>query len=696
MDCVIIMAMKKIVVRIILMGASACLWWGMSQGVNWWELQTTRSEIVFTLPLPESIQEKYGLPPIPDDIDRVYVTGFFCNWASEPENFKLEKDSKGIWKTVLEWEGGRNQYKFVFFLKEGVEAFWTHTDGEDPLTDDFFGGYNNVKTIPEWTAVHQSIDTIFISIFFSLLLFTLMEPFIRSILAKKLSIRWKIFWILGPVVFFSGLFLTLLQIPRMQELARQSFVQEVHWLQSILEKRGIDFAALNKPSELAIFKKAMNDGFYNMATRGEGDKRIMPAIGLSQLYLFDSAGGYLGTYSRQQGVSFYEEGAKSLGYENLKDFSDKYIGGIVKKALDQNQGLLPRPVFLTSSMLLETWEEKIRVIFMGGDMLAVPLWYGGEIQAYYVFDIQNQLFGKAIENSLIQNILVLIPVFLLIGFLLFRTGRFLTSHLETLTGWTQRIVQGDLTPAALIHTGDELDTLSTNFDHMRGSLSVYHQQMEELVKDRTRELHEEREKSESLLLNILPYDIAQRLKTNHELIADGHESVAVLFADIVNFTPLASSSGAHALVQFLNDLFSKFDELVGKYTMEKIKTIGDAYMVAGGLSGGDPGHPQRMLSLAMEMIAAATSIKTPMGDSPHLRIGIHLGPVVAGVIGTRKFIYDLWGDTVNIASRMESHGTPDKIHVSDAFYQSLETPPLGKIQEEIALKGRGIMKTWLL
>jgi adenylate cyclase len=211
-----------------------------------------------------------------------------------------------------------------------------------------------------------------------------------------------------------------------------------------------------------------------------------------------------------------------------------------------------------------------------------------------------------------------------------------------------------------------------------------------------REIQLEREKSERLLLNVLPAPIAARLKQTTGIIADSFNDVSVMFIDIVQFTTLASQMPATALVSLLNDMFSSIDVLVDRYRLEKVKTSGDAYMVVGGLPVPRENHLETIADMALDVIASTTQFSRPDGAPFQLRIGIHTGPVVAGVIGTKKFIYDLWGDTVNIASRMESHGLPGAIQVTEAVHDRLDPYYEFEPRGEIAIKGKGTMMTYLL
>lgn len=206
----------------------------------------------------------------------------------------------------------------------------------------------------------------------------------------------------------------------------------------------------------------------------------------------------------------------------------------------------------------------------------------------------------------------------------------------------------------------------------------------------------EQEKSERLLLNILPQSIADRLKQEHRTIADSFAEVTVLFADIVGFTALSARIPPQELVELLNQVFSAFDQLAAKHDLEKIKTIGDAYMAVAGLPQHRNDHAQAIANMALDMQEALRHLNQQTGRSLNIRIGIHTGPVVAGVIGLRKFAYDLWGDTVNTASRMESYGIPGEIQVSRTTYECLRQDYWLEERGVISVRGKGEMTTFLL
>jgi class 3 adenylate cyclase len=211
-----------------------------------------------------------------------------------------------------------------------------------------------------------------------------------------------------------------------------------------------------------------------------------------------------------------------------------------------------------------------------------------------------------------------------------------------------------------------------------------------------REIARERERSERLLLNVLPAAVAQRLKSGEKTIADDYGDVSILFADIVGYTQLSGRLAASELVALLNEVFSRFDALADLHGLEKIKTIGDAYMAVGGLPGSAPEHVEAAVRLALGMLAEIEAINKARGLSLSVRIGIGTGPVVAGVIGSRKFSYDLWGDTVNVASRMESHGVPGRVHLSQSAASRLSPARRVERRDGVDVKGKGAMTTYLL
>lgn len=254
------------------------------------------------------------------------------------------------------------------------------------------------------------------------------------------------------------------------------------------------------------------------------------------------------------------------------------------------------------------------------------------------------------------------------------------------------------------YSDDEVEHLLGNFAH-DATIESLKRELLQVRKEKTvlshflhlssDDLERERKRSDELLLNILPEPVADRLKKGERTIADSTDAATILFADIVGFTPLSGCMSPSELVKILNQLFSAFDDLAHQCGVEKIKTIGDAYMAVAGLPEPHPDHAERALRLARGLLEIMRGFNAEHDTDLALRIGLNTGPVVAGVIGKRKFTYDLWGDAVNVASRMESHGVPGRIHLTESTYRLLKEAHSFECRGEIAVKGLGAMKTYL-
>ena len=210
------------------------------------------------------------------------------------------------------------------------------------------------------------------------------------------------------------------------------------------------------------------------------------------------------------------------------------------------------------------------------------------------------------------------------------------------------------------------------------------------------ELEQEKRRSETLLLNILPQSIVDRMRSGEMVIADRVAEATILFCDLVGFTTLSHELSADQVIDFLSQIFSGFDRLAAEQGVEKIKTIGDAYMVAAGIPEAQPDHATRVAALSLRMLDEVNAIAAATGLKLQARIGVHSGPIVAGVIGTHKFAYDVWGDTVNTASRMESHSVPGRIQISAATRALLDDRFDFEARGSIEVKGKGMMETFFL
>jgi adenylate cyclase len=272
-----------------------------------------------------------------------------------------------------------------------------------------------------------------------------------------------------------------------------------------------------------------------------------------------------------------------------------------------------------------------------------------------------------------------------------RVSRLLTAVKE--------ISAGSLASRTGLSGGDELGQIAEAVERMAANLSVAFDALEDKVRiseETAVELNNERLRSEKLLHNILPATIAQRLQGGEEVIAEVFPEVTVFFSDIVGFTDLSARLGPHETVNLLNALFEKFDELVEKHGVEKIKTIGDSYMVVGGVPNRDPLHCQHVAEFALEAMSFVAEFSALSEFPVEMRMGIHTGTVAAGVLGKKKFSYDLWGDVVNVASRFESSSVSNRIHVSEAVKVRLSDDFVFLDAGVVELKGKGATSSFYL
>jgi class 3 adenylate cyclase len=321
---------------------------------------------------------------------------------------------------------------------------------------------------------------------------------------------------------------------------------------------------------------------------------------------------------------------------------------------------------------------------------------GGRCIGVLGVDITDRDMRAALDaaGSLAIRISILVIVLALVVSI--TMGTLLTRSVMALSETVQRFAEKDFAARTRIASRDEIGQLGSSFNTMAETIQAHSDNLEGLVAQRTSELEQEKAESERLLLNVLPAPVAERLKQGEGIIVDRFDNVSVLFADIVGFTAMSAQRSPEAMVTMLNELFSQFDRLADIHLLEKIKTIGDAYMVVAGVPEPSAGHARDISRMALDMIRVLEDYAAKAGFPLNIRVGIHTGQVVAGVIGKKKFIYDLWGDTVNTASRMESHGAPGKVHVTQTVRDLLKDQFEFEDRGEMEIKGKGSMKTYFL
>ena len=289
-------------------------------------------------------------------------------------------------------------------------------------------------------------------------------------------------------------------------------------------------------------------------------------------------------------------------------------------------------------------------------------------------------------------ILTSVSLFALMGVLAVEMRRRLAMRGGNLLRAVERISAGELGARAKDAGSDEVAILANAFDEMAERLE---QSLNQALQQ-AHELNEQRAHSEKLLHNILPVLIADRLKGGETNIADTFPEVTVLFADIVGFTKLSASISPQKLVDILNSIFGRFDDMLSEFSIEKIKTIGDSYMVVGGVPERSPIHCQQVARFALAALKTVDQYNRDTGQNLQMRIGIHTGTVVAGIVGTRKYSYDLWGDVVNIASRLESTSLPGRIHVASAVRSRLLDDFELEERGQVEIRGLGSTQTFFL
>lgn len=338
-----------------------------------------------------------------------------------------------------------------------------------------------------------------------------------------------------------------------------------------------------------------------------------------------------------------------------------------------------------------------------GDFIDISAPILAGVGGYVHVGMDKGPIAAEIREGVVRELSLIFLLFVMSAIATYIMVKRVSQPLTELTQYAQQLAVKDFSASIDIRSDDEIGLLATTMQSMASDIGSFVEQLETAVANATSELQntlealrQEQARSEELLLNMLPASIAKQLRDGNRQIAEGFAEVTILFSDLVGFTKLSQEIPPIQLINWLNELFSGFDGLSEKHGLEKIKTIGDAYLVVGGIPIERPDHAEAVADMALDMLRELARFNAKHEADLRLRIGINTGPVVAGVVGTKKFIYDLWGDAVNTASRMESHGIPDAIQVTAETYEILKDKYILEERGAIEVKGKGQMTTYLL
>jgi len=301
-----------------------------------------------------------------------------------------------------------------------------------------------------------------------------------------------------------------------------------------------------------------------------------------------------------------------------------------------------------------------------------------------------------LDQAMLRSAFLLVAGILIAAVVSFLLARTMVKPLKALRDGASKIGGGDFDHRIMVRSGDELEVLAEQFNRMGAGLKASYSQLELKVAERTAELQQEQLRANQLLHNIFPEAIADELARTGKVRPVRHEAVSILFTDFSGFTQAAATMPADRIVAELNEIFAEFDAITDRYGVEKIKTIGDAYMAAAGLPLSCHDHAQRCVRAGLAMLEFLRCRNGFSAFKWSLRVGVHSGPVVAGVVGARKYAFDVWGDTVNVASRVESAGRPDSVNVSAYTYDLIRDEFECEYRGKIEAKGKGIFDMYFV
>lgn len=428
-------------------------------------------QLVFRLPLPQVYQKKYNLPPEPE-VEQVIAAGFFSDWSPTNQAFRMHRHGPKEWRLKLSLDPGENQYKFVVHVKGRTEPAWCHNPAAAKQVNDSYGGLNSVLSVPDIKPVREVFNTVVIGLMIAVILFMILQPLLRKLLVLPIPFRFKI--VIGAVVILLlvNLFYIYYNHHQTKELVKHGFIDSIHQAHRALVAEGVDFTRLGEPETTRRLQRAVHKVLWTARARGEVGKNSPNQIMLESLLVFDHKLRLLVPGFRYEAMGIIEN---EMGLLKVKDYTnyverlyrlDQYRHRVMEKDVPRN-GL-----FFTSetSLRLSTPAYQATTRRLGFQSVLYPIIKDLKLRGYYIASLNTTIPGNELQRILTLN-LVLLPVMVLLALLLlYNTGRVVTSHLHTLTEWTRSIVRGDFERVERIKTGDEIESLSKNFNQMRLSL----------------------------------------------------------------------------------------------------------------------------------------------------------------------------------------------------------------------------------
>ncbi len=465
--------MKKILYRILMITGLLLLLYLIQFPLENLERQFDQPQkLTLTFPLPENVLINYNLDNdevLKLDIEKVIVTGFFSAWDIENDKYVMKKTGDHQWEYLMEdFEPGENAYKYVIFVKGWAAPIWTH-DIKKKTTDDSFGGFNSVYTIPNIRGLRTLVNLLLAGSIILLLLYTILEPLIRWILVLRLPFRVKLTLSMLLVPLITNLAFIFYNIYEIRQIIKQGLIDNMNQIHLVLEGAGIDFNELHSYKNQRIFQREMKKVLANARVRIEKNKLANIQITLSDFFITDTHLEFIFSQSRDEVLDIERESQKRLGYKLRRDFlQTEFLDHYKQEKVDWSQK--PRRIFLTvPSRMLGEYSRKYQHIlpWLGFNTIVTPIMIQNELKGFYVGMIEVEMLGMEVRRIFMFNLILLASIAILMIIIYLNMGGIISSHLEELTEWTRFIIKGNFNVEKKIATNDEIEDLARNFDAMR-------------------------------------------------------------------------------------------------------------------------------------------------------------------------------------------------------------------------------------